>query len=234
MARKRRLGAPGVEAEPALGATYEDTYRARPIGQAGDEPALVGGDVAVGSFADLLEQRSAAVRPGLQWAAVLGVVLLAGPFGILGAFSAVAAQLTFFGVIAVVFFGPAVEEITKAIGPVVLVERYPWLVPAAWLIPVMTVAGGLGFAVIENWIYLNVYIADPTPEIIRWRWIFGPLVHGISSLLVGTGLRASWLRSTRTGSVPTLRVGQGWIVAGITFHGAYNLVALILEATDAI
>ncbi len=234
MADERKLGAPGIEGEPALGASYQDTYGARPIGQAGDEPALARSGASVGSFADLLEQRSAAVRPAVQWIAVVGVVLLAGPFGILGALSAVTAQFTLFGVLAVVFLGPAVEEITKAIGPVVLVERYPWLVPASWVIPVMTVAGGLGFAVIENWIYLNVYIPDPTPEIIRWRWIFGPLVHGVSSLLVGIGLRASWLHSTRTGSVPSLRVGQGWVVAGITFHGAYNLAALILEATDVI
>jgi RsiW-degrading membrane proteinase PrsW (M82 family) len=234
VADERRLGTPGVDAEPALGATYRDTYHSRPIGQAGDEPAL--GDVASGvsSFADLLALRRSETRAAVRWLAVVGVVLLAGPFGILGALSAVVAQLTLFGVLAVVFLGPAVEEITKAIGPVVLVERYPWLVPAAWVIPVMTVAGGLGFAIIENWIYLNVYIADPTPEIIRWRWIFGPLVHGVSSLLVGIGLRASWLHSMRTASVPSLRVGQGWVIAGVAFHGLYNFVAIVLETTDVI
>lgn len=234
MADEQRLGAPGVEGEPALGATYRDTYRARPIGQTGDEPALQSTGAAVGSFSDLLEQRTAAVTPTVQWLTVVGVVLLAGPFGILGALGAVTAQFTIFGLVAVVFLGPAVEEITKAIGPVVMVERYPWLVPAAWVVPVMTIAGGLGFAVIENWIYLNVYIPDPTPEIVRWRWIFGPIVHGVSSLLVGIGLRASWLHSTRTGSVPSLRIGQGWVVAGIAFHGLYNLAAVVLEATDVI
>ena len=234
MADEQRLGAPGVEGEPALGATYRDTYRARPIGQTGDEPALQSAGAAVGSFSDLLEQRTAAVTPAVQWLTVVGVVLPAGPFGILAALGAVTAQFTIFGLVAVVFLGPAVEEITKAIGPVVMVERYPWLVPAAWVVPVMTVAGGLGFAVIENWIYLNVYIPDPTPEIVRWRWIFGPIVHGVSSLLVGIGLRASWLHSTRTGSVPSLRIGQGWVVAGIAFHGLYNLAAVVLEATDVI
>lgn len=235
MARKRRLGDPGLDAEPALGASYPDTYSERPIGQAGDEPGLA--DVADGrpeAFADLYLRRRSDTSPTTRWLAALAVVALAGPFGILGALGAVTAQLTLFGIVAVVVLGPAVEEITKAIGPVVLVERYPWLVPAAWVIPVMTIAGGLGFAVIENWIYLNVYIEDPTPEIIRWRWVFGPTVHGVSSLLVGVGLRASWLHSIRTRSVPSLRIGQAWVVAGIVFHGAYNLVAVVLEATDAI
>jgi RsiW-degrading membrane proteinase PrsW (M82 family) len=233
---QRRLGSPGVDAEPAHGAAHEDTYRERPIGQTGDEPALAGMAATVGteSFVDLYARRLAATRPVNGWLAVLGVVIVAGPLGILGAFGAVTAQLTFFGILAIVFLGPAIEEITKALGAVVLVERYPWLIPAAWVIPVMTVAGGLGFAAIENAIYLNVYIEDPTPEIIRWRWIFGPLVHGASSLLVGVGLAKVWLRSTTEGLVPTLEVGRAWIAAGVAFHGGYNLVAVILEATDVI
>lgn len=233
---ERRLRTPGVDAEPALGAAYSDTYRSRPIGQPGDEPALrdMAASDGTESYADLYARRLQETAPTSRWGAVLTVVVVAGPLGILGALGAVTAQVTFFGILAIVAFGPAVEEITKAIGAVILVERYPWLIPAAWLIPVMTVAGGLGFAAIENWVYLEIYIPDPTPEIIRWRWIFGPLVHGVSSLFVGVGLRRAWLDSVRHGSVPALRVGQAWIIAGVAFHGAYNLVAVILDATDVI
>lgn len=236
MSDDRRLGRPGVDGEPVFGAAYDDTYGDRPVGQVGDEPALEGMAAAAGaeSFAELYARRSMETAARNRWLAVAAVVVIAGPLGIIGALGAFTAQLTFFGVVAIVFLGPAVEEITKAIGPAILVERYPWLIPAAWVIPVMTVAGGLGFAVIENWMYLTVYIEDPTPEIIRWRWTFGPLVHGVASLLVGIGLRAAWVRSTTQRLVPTLRVGQPWIVAGIAFHGAYNLAAVILEATDVV
>ena len=55
-------------------------------------------------------------------AASSGIAIVAGPLGILGALGAVTAQLTFFGILTIVFLGPAVEEITKALGAVVLVE----------------------------------------------------------------------------------------------------------------
>ena len=230
------MGPPGTGSEPALGASYEDTYGERPVGQAGDEPALVAMPAAedVRSFAELYRIRASQTSKVSRWLAVSAVVAIAGPLGIVGALGAISAQVTFFGLLAIVFFGPAVEEISKVMGAVVLIERYPWLIPAAWVIPVMTITGGLGFAVIENWVYLNIYIADPTPEIIRWRWIFGPLVHGISSLLVGIGLMKTWIRVTTRGVPPTLRFGQAWIFAGIAFHGSYNFIAVILELTDAI
>ena len=143
MRRRRGLGAPGTGSEPALGASYEDTYGERPVGQAGDEPALVAMPAAedVRSFAELYRIRASQTSKVSRWLAVSAVVAIAGPLGIVGALGAISAQVTFFGLLAIVFFGPAVEEISKVMGAVVLIERYPWLIPAAWVIPVMTITG---------------------------------------------------------------------------------------------
>lgn len=234
MAARRRLGSPGVDNEPALGARHVDDHGERPAAQLGDEPALAGAGSAHAGFADLYRRKRAESSPGIRWMITIGLVLVAGLGGVVGAFMAVGAQATLFAALALVVFGPAVEEMVKAMGPAILVERYPWLVPSGWALPLMTVAGGLGFAVIENWIYLNVYIEDPTSEIIRWRWLFGPLVHGVSSLLVGVGLMVAWRKATTRLTLPSLRVGQGWVVAGIAFHGAYNLFALIAAVVELI
>ena len=202
----------------------------------GDEPALAGLAPAGHAYRDLYAARRRATPPPRRWGAVAALALLAGPAGVLGALLAALAvgSSVAFALLAVVLVGPITEEFVKIAGPLHLAERRPWLVPAGWVLVALSVVGGLAFAAIENWVYLTVYIEDPTPEIVRWRWIFGPLIHGSASLLAGLGVARAWRAVHDGGRRPSVAPALPWIIAAVALHGSYNLVAVVLEVLDVV
>jgi RsiW-degrading membrane proteinase PrsW (M82 family) len=146
---------------------------------------------------------------------------------VLGAFFAGGGSLSLLIVVAVV--APVAEEVLKAAGALFLAEQRPWLVPAAWTLVAVTAVAGLVFAAIENAVYLWVYIDDPTPEVIRWRWVFGPLVHGTGSLLAGIGVARMWADVDRRAVPPRFTLAAPWLVAAMIVHGFYNGAVTIWE-----
>jgi len=191
-----------------------------------DEPALQWRpDLPAGP--ETVWQRRHGTSRSRRWAAVLAVAVASGPFAVAAAMvenSLGGAAL----VLLLVAVGPLIEEIVKGAGALFLAEERPWLVPAAWTLPVVTCLSGLVFAAIENWWYLAVLIDDPSPQIVQWRWIFGPLVHGVGSLIVGLGAARLWRRAMTTGRRAPFDVAQPFIIAAAVFHGLYNGLALLL------
>ena len=162
-----------------------------------------------------------------QWAAVLAVALASGPFAV----TAAMVQNSLSGaalVLLLVAVGPLIEEIVKGAGALFLAEQRPWLVPAAWTLPVLACLSGLVFASIENWWYLEVLIDEPSEQIVRWRWTFGPLVHGTGSLIVGLGAARLWRFAMATGRRAAFDAAQPFIVTAAVVHGLYNGLALLL------
>jgi len=111
------------------------------------------------------------------WITLLCIVS-GGPWAVLGAiFSGTG------GLLGVVVFGPVTEEVMKVAVIATLMEVKPYLVRSELAIRMAAVASGFGFAFIENLLYLNVYIANPSPDIIAWRWIVCTALHvGCTSL----------------------------------------------------
>ncbi len=204
------------------------------IDHAADEPVLATAAAGLRTFADDYHERRATTPAWRRWAVMALAILVAGPLGVLGAFLGAFASIGSlpFVVFAVVLVGPAVEEFVKAASGFYLAEQRPWLVPSGWALVVVVVAGGLGFAVIENWIYLTIYIDDPSEAIIRWRWIFGPLIHGSASFLAGLGVRKVWQTAHDTGTRPDAHLAFRWFVAAVALHGTYNGIAVLLEALE--
>ena len=224
---------PGIENEPALAPGRGD----EPIHweATGEEPALRWTDRSdLPTFRSIYEERSHATSPSQQWRAVLLATLVAGPFAILGAFMGAGGTASLAIVLVVATLGPLAEEMLKASGALYLVEQKPWLVPGSWVLPLITLAAGLVFAVIENLVYLNIYIPDPTPEIVRWRWIAGPLLHGGASLIAGFGIRRMWMITHRDRTAPRLRHAAPYLIAAVVVHGLYNLLVTVLELTEVI
>ncbi len=174
-----------------------------------------------------LRERWGATPPARRWGAALLAAVLSGPFAVVAAFyenSTAGVGL----VLLVVVFGPLVEESVKGAGALVLAEFRPWLVPAAWALPAVTVVAGLEFAAIENWWYLSVLIEEPSPAVVRWRWVAGPIVHGTCSLVVGLGTARMWRRAWRGQRVPDFADARAFVVGAAALHGGFNLIALIL------
>lgn len=157
----------------------------------------------------------------LQYTTLVAVALLGGVAAVLGA---IAAQLSagLGGAVAAVAVAPPVEEVAKVAPVAALMWFRPQLVPKSKAAVVLTaVVSGLVFAAIENLLYLHVYIPDPSMELIAWRQVFGPAIHGGCSLLAGIGL-------VRTPIKQLLVRPNRWLVAAIVIHAAYNLTMTML------
>ncbi len=135
---------------------------------------------------------------------------------------------------AVVLFGPIIEELLKASGALYLAEQRPWLVPRAGSLVVITMAAAVAFASIENVLYLTVYIDDPEPFIVVWRWTVATSLHVAASMIAGIGVARMWVRTHRHGEAPDMRHARPWLAAAAIVHGSYNLAVTIAELTDVI
>ena len=199
--------------------------------QLGDEPALawLGGTLA---------ERDDAWVPAARWrqaAAGLGAALAAGPFAVFSALVLNSTTALGFGALAlVVVIGPPIEELVKGAAAIHLVERRPHLVASGWVLVAIGLVSGLVFAALENVWYLAVLIDEPSREIVRWRWVFGPLVHGTGSVLVGIGAARAWRAGKAERAWPEFATIRPWIVAAAVVHGTANAAGLALSALHVI
>ena len=196
-----------------------------------DEPGtsvLLSGpaDTAAVTWFGFHQQMVAQTAASRSWLVTLAVALVAGPAAILGTFWAGAGG--FVGAVMMVVMGPTIEEIFKIALPLWIVEKRPWLFRSGLQVMLCAAWGGFVFAVVENLLYLNVYIPDPSPQLILWRWTVCVALHTGCSLVAAVGLleiRRQMLRQARR---PQLSDGAAWLVAAICIHGLYNAAAILM------
>jgi hypothetical protein len=184
------------------------------------------------TYARWLDERIAAT----SYAKSLGVTLLliacAGPWGVVGALFGGGGGgdgVTTAGIVTVAIIGPITEEIMKIALALWVVEKRPYLFKSIWQILICAAAGGLLFGVIENLLYLNVYILDASRSLARWRWTVCVGLHVNCSFVAGVGLARIWDRAIRTRTRPELGYGMGWFATAMMGHGLYNLGVTVAE-----
>ena len=173
-------------------------------------------------------EQQVAVTTGLQsWLATLGVVVVSGVFAVFGT---LAAQSMYSGMlIGVTVIGPTTEEIMKIALVLWLVEKRPWLFSNAGQILLCALASGLSFAAVENVIYLNIYVPNPSPGLVAWRWTICVLLHAGCSTIAGFGAHRIWRESQRHRRAPVLADGAPWIIAATVVHGLYNGTITLMD-----
>ncbi|MEM1109822.1 MAG: PrsW family glutamic-type intramembrane protease [Planctomycetota bacterium] len=160
-----------------------------------------------------------------SWTVVLGVMALGGPWAVLGALIA-----TYGGLMALVVIGPAVEEVMKIGLIALLIEVRPYLLRSRAQIYAAAAGSGLMFAVIENLIYLNVYIPNPSPGIIAWRWVVCTALHVGCTTVAAVGAVAVWKKViAERRRPPRGPIELRWLVLAIVLHGAYNGIVTVAE-----
>jgi len=164
------------------------------------------------------------------WLTTLAIVLVAGPFGILGAVMTGVVGQGGGQAVAVTVFGPVAEEVTKIALALWVVEKRPYLFSSIPQILLCAAAGGLAFAAIENLVYFNVYVPDHTPAFELWRWTVCVALHVGCSFTAGIGLTRIWVNTMRRLERPKLALGVPWLVAAMIGHGLYNGATLFAEA----
>ena len=162
------------------------------------------------------------------WLVTVAVALLAGPWAVLGAF--LSGQGGFGAVILVAVLGPCAEEVLKVSAPLCVVERWPFLFRYRVQIMLCAVLSGLVFAAIENVLYLYVYVPNPMPWLVLWRWTVCVALHTGCSLIAGLGVMRMWNVATARRTRPKASLALPALVAAIVLHGLYNATALVWEA----
>jgi hypothetical protein len=159
------------------------------------------------------------------------VVLFAGPWAILGTLIAQFGAGTGMAgsLVMICLIGPLVEEVLTASGLLWIVEKRPYLFLQRRQILWCAVSSGLWFAVIENYLYLNVYIAKPSMDITLWRWTVCVLLHVGCTFVSGMGLARVWQRTMAEGSKPQMSLASPFIVAAVICHAFYNISMVVIE-----
>lgn len=202
-----------------------------------DEPTLVaqtgGAEAPEGqlTYARWLEAGIAETSWLKSWWITLVMVLVAGPFGILGAFTAgsTGTEVSLFGVLGTVVLAPITEEITKVAGVLWLVEKRPYWLKSMFQVMLAAAAGGLAFAAIENLIYIYVYVPDGGTDFRAWRWTICTALHVNCSVIAGFGLIRIWDRAIQLRTRPELALGTPFFALAMLTHGAYNLTVTLAE-----
>ncbi len=143
-------------------------------------------------------------------------------------------QELFAGGLLVAYLGaPIIEEATKPIGLYILLYRWPHLLPGRLGAGVLAGAAGLGFALAESTLYVTLYFPDLSSDYVVFRFTVPVLVHVTASFIFGLGITARLRSAVNDGPL----VYKDWWFFGTAaaLHGAYNIVATILELfTDVV
>lgn len=155
----------------------------------------------------------------------------AGFLAILGTFIGSASagglegQFQFF---AIAVFGPVVEEVMKTALLLWAVEQRPFLFRSSRQLMIAGALSGLVFASVENALYLKVYIDDPGPYLILWRWTVCVGLHTGTTMIATIGLVKIWRRVMRTGKFARAELGARYLFIAIVIHGSYNAIMLLI------
>lgn len=174
-------------------------------------------------FSDWLEKGRGRWSWTATWLVTLALAVAGGLWAVVGSFLGIAMGP---GVLYFVVVGPALEEAMKMAAGLWVVERRPYLFRSAFQILFSVTLSGLSFAGIENLLYLNVYVSEPSGSLALWRWSVCTALHSGCSLLAGVGLVVVWKEVWRFRARPRLEGAWPWYVAATAIHAAYNSLVL--------
>ena len=128
-----------------------------------------------------------------------------------------------------VLMAPPVEEVMKVVTAAILIERMPYLIRKRSQLLLIGLGSGLGFAVIENVLYLTVYITSPSLALILWRWIVCTALHVSCTYIATRGLIQVWERTVREGRPPRIGLAARALTTAMIIHGTYNAGAIAIK-----
>ena len=165
-----------------------------------------------------------------SWQITILVALVAGPLAVLGAiFNGSSSTL---GALNLTVFGPATEEIMKVAGLLWIVEKRPFRFTSRLQIILCACAGGLAFGLIENLLYLKVFVDDPSESLTYWRWTVCTFLHSGCSIIAGLGIMRIWKNPMARREKPRLAHVTPYLVIAIVIHGVYNGFCLLLSLAE--
>ncbi len=84
------------------------------------------------------------------------------------------------------------------------------------------------FGLIESWVYVNVYVDDPSEAYQQFRYTVPVALHGAASFVVGLGLThgvVNWVN----GRSKLPKASRNFYISGVLLHATYNTGAVVLS-----
>jgi len=197
-----------------------------------DEPALSAelvGERPSGEliYSTWLTDRRGEISFVKSTAITMGIALVAGPIAIIGAFYG--SGRTVFSILAIVVFGPVIEEVMKVAMALFVVEKRPFYFRSSFQIILCVLAGSFVFSAIENLVYHHWYVPNPPAKLVQWRWTVCVALHMICSLIAGLGLVRIWKRTWKNLERPQMTLAYPFVLAAAILHGIYNGFVVVLQ-----
>jgi len=153
------------------------------------------------------------------------LALVGGIFGILGAFLT---ELTHGSLLGAYFAAPIIEEALKPSGLYLVLAKWPRVLRNQFYIASLSALAGIAFALIENLVYLNIYIREPTPQLILFRYTACIGIHAMCSFIFGLGINQKLLASIR-GETRFLSYGKRFLFSAMILHSLFNITVTVLQ-----
>jgi RsiW-degrading membrane proteinase PrsW (M82 family) len=123
-------------------------------------------------------------------------------------------------------FAPLYEEALKPLGVYFVFIRWPHIALSQLHVALLCAAGGLTFALVESWLYVEKY-PDAGSGFVLFRFTAPVAMHVVASFVMGLGLSGAVLSEVRSRARLAVRTRQAFFSAA-AIHMAYNLTVLVL------
>jgi len=178
----------------------------------------------VNSYRTWLLRQIGQTEPETCWLVALGAALVGGLWAVIASLigtqhAGVGGWSTF---LLAVVYAPTVEETMKIAAGAYVVELRPYWFQRQEQIHLATVGAAVVFAVIENLIYLYVFVQGPTVKLALWRWLVCTALHAGCTYLAAGGLVEVWRQALTEYRRPRITRALRYLVPAIILHGAYN------------
>lgn len=125
--------------------------------------------------------------------------------------------------------GPAIEEVMKPIGVILLLESRPYVFVNRGSVILVALASATIFASLENFMYIFIYNPGGSMIFIMYRLIACTLIHLIATFVFTLGLLGDF-EDVRAGKKTfELEDRVRYIIAAIGIHSAFNTIVYLLH-----
>ena len=165
--------------------------------------------------------------PGYQYLLAILLAIVGGFLGIIGAIIQELQSTTTY--ILLPFLGaPIIEEALKPSGIYLALLWWPRALTSQIFTALLCALSGVVFGVIESFVYVTLYVDDPSDEFIVFRFSVPLGLHAACSFLVGLGLNQQVI-DWAAGCSKLPRASRNYFIAAVALHGAYNTIAVVLS-----
>ena len=165
--------------------------------------------------------------PAYQYLLAILLAIVGGFLGIIGAIIQELQSTTTY--ILLPFLGaPIIEEALKPSGIYLALLWWPRALTSQIFTALLCALSGVVFGVIESFVYVTLYVEDPSDEFVVFRFSVPLGLHATCSFLVGLGLNQQVI-DWAAGRSKLPRASRNFFIAAVALHAAYNTMAVILS-----